>query len=549
MPGELNAGLLRDNLAALASRNSELAERLCWPAGDDHIEKGPDGSLFYRLGRSRLPLGLSKADIERSLAGTQEAHAVFLFGIGLGEMATALLADQRRAQVVAWERGPWLMRLALGRNDFRSDLASGRLQLLLGTDLLELACRVPRPTIAHPLLGQMYATEQDLLEAGTERPVVLVCEGGLFVRDLVRALSRRGFASYTLDLRQLSREELGRSMRHARPAFVAAINYTGGLAEFCAEHGTKLVCWEIDPRGTTSLSPCSSRTDATFIFTYRRSAVREYRAAGFSNVEFLPLATDPERRQPVELASDEEARYRAKVSIVAASMVPEVASHERTFLEAWGAYRGSDDRASAEGSQVLRKILEGQARDDSRYRIPELFEEIFPEFVQAAGPGPVRAVGEIAAALKRLTCARRLAPFGVKVWGDAGWREVEGAGVGYQGPAGHEREIAKIYCGSEVNVDLGRLYQMEIVTMRVFDVMACGGLVLAERSDDLGSLFEVGAEVDCYGTPHELSEKVAYYLSHPLAAKELAQRGREAVLARHTIGSRVDHMLRVAGCG
>jgi spore maturation protein CgeB len=97
-------------------------------------------------------------------------------------------------------------------------------------------------------------------------------------------------------------------------------------------------------------------------------------------------------------------------------------------------------------------------------------------------------------------------------------------------------------------VDLGRLYQMDIVTMRVFDVMACGAFVLAERSHDLGSAFDIGVEVDCWATPRELVAKVAHYLEHPRAARELARRGREAVLERHTIQARVAHMLRVAGC-
>ncbi len=89
----------------------------------------------------------------------------------------------------------------------------------------------------------------------------------------------------------------------------------------------------------------------------------------------------------------------------------------------------------------------------------------------------------------------------------------------------------------------------EIATaiLRVFDVMACGAFVLAERSEDLGALFDLGVEVDSWATPRELSAKVAHYLAHPHAAQELARRGREAVLGRLTIQARVEHMLRVAG--
>jgi len=541
--------MFRENLAALAKNDAELAERLCWPAGDDHVRPAPNGALLYAIGRSSVPLTLSPERTRQSLAEAgPHGEAVFLFGLGLGEIATALLADSRRTRVVAWERDPWLMRLALERNDWRRDLASGRLQLLLGTDLVEEARRALRlPVVAHPLLGQVYATERALLGVGASRPVAMLCAGGLFVRDLGQALSRAGFAPFTLDLQRLSREELSRSLSRARPALVASINYTEGLAEFCAEHRTKLICWEIDP-STSALPPCRLPSDEAFIFTYRRAAVEEYRTAGFRNVEYLPLATNPERRQPVELTGDEETRYRAPVSIVAASMVPEAPRHERSFLDAWKAYRGGDPRAEAEGTRVLERVLEEQAQDDSRYRVPEILERGWLDFARVSGPGPMRAAGEVAAALKRLTCGRRLARFGVRIWGDEGWRQIEGDGVTCQGPAGHELELAKVYCGSAVNVDLGRLYQMDIVTMRVFDVMACGAFVLAERSEDLGSAFDIGVEVDCWATPRELVAKVAHYLEHPQAARELARRGREAVLQRHTIQARVAHMLRVAGC-
>jgi spore maturation protein CgeB len=159
-----------------------------------------------------------------------------------------------------------------------------------------------------------------------------------------------------------------------------------------------------------------------------------------------------------------------------------------------------------------------------------------------------RWAGEIAAAEKRLAYVARLGRFGARVWGDEGWRAIADGAV-YEGPAGHGLELTKIYCASQINVDVGRLYQSDIVTMRVFDVLACGGFVLAERSSALGELFEIGVEVECYATADELEAKVAHYLANPGAAHAIAQRGRAAVLQRHTIAARVARMLAVSGAG
>ncbi|BDG08020.1 glycosyltransferase family protein [Anaeromyxobacter paludicola] len=530
---------LEKNLLALAERDPELVVRLSWPAGSDHVVEGAEGPE-YVLGMQRFPLRVGP-EAAAGLA-RQAGDEAFLFGLGLGELAAALLAGGRL--VVAWERDPWLMRLALSRHDLSGALRAGTLRLLLGSDLVEERRRGLRGgLVLHPLLGQVYGVERRLLEGRHDRPVAALASGGLFVQDLAAGLERAGLAPFTLDLGRLSREELSRSLGRLRPALLAAVNYVDGLAEFCAAHGVTLVCWEIDP-ATSDLQPCGE-PGRSFIFTYRRGAVAEYRAAGFPHVEHLPLAADPARRRPVDVSGPESARHRAAVSVVGSSMVPDVARHERAFLEAWEAAHGPGARGT--GLAALSWVLEAQSRDLSAHRVPALLAGRWPALA-AAHPEAVRAASEIAAALKRLAAVRRLARFAPRVWGDEGWREAEGGGVAYMGPAGHGDELDRIYCGSAVNVDLGRLYQMDIVTMRVFDVLACGGFVLAERSDDLAALFEVGVEVDCYGSLEELERKVAHYLAHPDRAAALAARGREAVLGRHTVQSRVDHMLAVAGC-
>jgi spore maturation protein CgeB len=83
--------------------------------------------------------------------------------------------------------------------------------------------------------------------------------------------------------------------------------------------------------------------------------------------------------------------------------------------------------------------------------------------------------------------------------------------------------------------------------MRVFDVLACGGFVLAERSEALAELFEIGVEVDCYANADELEAKVELYLREPERARAIAVRGREAVQRRHTVAARVRHMLAASG--
>jgi hypothetical protein len=224
------------------------------------------------------------------------------------------------------------------------------------------------------------------------------------------------------------------------------------------------------------------------------------------------------------------------------------ASRER-FLEVFASWSPSRD-AAKDGKRVLEEVLALQRADFARFRVPELLDARAPglrDFARRrSGEDPSMLAGETAAAEKRLAWISTLGAQGVKVWGDPGWRVAERHGVAWMGPAKHGAELTRLYNRSLVNLDVGRIYQQDIVTMRVFDVLACGRLVLAEWSPALDELFREG-EIASYRGIDELAAKARWFLAHPEAARELGKRGREAVCARHTLDQRLAHMFARAG--
>ncbi|MFT5585845.1 MAG: spore maturation protein CgeB, partial [Cognaticolwellia sp.] len=149
-------------------------------------------------------------------------------------------------------------------------------------------------------------------------------------------------------------------------------------------------------------------------------------------------------------------------------------------------------------------------------------------------------IGEIAAAEQRMHFLQALLPLGLKVWGDSGWSEL---GAAYQGPAGHQQALTRIYNAAQVHVDIGRIYQKDIVTMRVFDVLACGGFLVTQDSPELRALFTPGEHLLAVNTPQEMHDAVLWALAHPEQARRIAKAGQERVLAHHTLSQRLDEML------
>jgi hypothetical protein len=554
----LDSPFLEENLAALDEVAPLLAQRLRWQVNHTHLLVGGDGRVSYQEGvrsSTAVPISISVAGLPGADVVGRDSP-LFLFGLGAGEILEHYLAAFPERPIVAWERDPSLLRVTLARLPVGPALRSGRLRLLLGADLLgEVPLSKNYTVVRHPVLGRLNYQERFLLDHPIGDRRVLVCEGLLFVLELTLELQQRGFGVYPIDFNHLSVPEILITLDRVKPEFVACINLSMGLAELCAQKEYKLLCWEIDPvihgyRNGHKGQPVRGSTARSFVFTHRKEASRELRDLGFQHVEPLPLAADPESRKPLQLSPEQLARYGAPVSFVGTGMVDWAATCERLFVEAYVKHDGAGDEA--QGRALLGAVMAEQRKDFSRYRLPELLRPHCQGWPDSELKWLVRLVGDIASSERRLAYVARLGRFGIQVWGDPGWTQAQYPGlrsVTYRGIAGTWSDLTPIYCASRINLDIGRLHQLDIVTMRVFDVLACGGFVLAERSEDLGELFEIDKEIACYSTLDELEQKTAHYLAHPEEARALAEAGRQAVLSRHTISKRVGYMLERMGDG
>jgi spore maturation protein CgeB len=386
----------------------------------------------------------------------------------------------------------------------------------------------------------------------------MVCAGGLFVDDLGDALVHRGYCVWRLEAERLAEEDTAAILARFRPALVARINTMQGLADLCERARVPLLVWEIDPVLDGLQSP-RRPVPGTWIFTYREQQVRAYRSQGYAHVEHLPLAAPPHRRplsaeelaDPRFLPEDGEG-FVAPVSFVGSSMLRQVEGYVSRAKESLCAFLVSRGQAPTQAGALLQQAMEIQRKELDRWVIPGILDASLPgfrDFVRQTQHGidPAMWLGELVAAERRLSHVRALAPFGVHVWGDPGWGRIVGGGVRYRGYAGHRHQLGRIYCSARINVDIGRLYQQDIVTMRVFDVLACGGFLLAEHSPHLSKLFEIGKELVVWRNQAELVAKVGYYLRNPEEAARIAQAGRSRVLADHQIGQRVQVMLNKMG--
>jgi spore maturation protein CgeB len=452
--------------------------------------------------------------------------------------------------------------LALMRTDFMRDIMAGRLKFLSPPDILKSgpADRKGFHLWPHPVLGPLYDWEKTLFasQAVTAGPYrrALVISGGLFSLDVSEALRDLGLEVFSWNPPCSEQQHILHEILLLDPHLIVSINYRHGLSEISSTLGIPLLVWEIDP-SIERLAPLRVSHPDTYIYTYRKANIPRFREAGFEHVEYLPLAANPKRRYPRDLSSEEADQWGADVSFAGSSMAAQAEALRQLYLQL------TQDRSffpTAKTDDPVRDYaslwdtaVENQRRNPDRYVIEEAFREYFPQGSWVASDGEERLVdlafcaAETAASKRRVQVLNTLSQldtgFRIRVWGDDGWRRILPDNIQYRGPVGHFFELTSVYNASQINLDINRIYQRDIATMRVFDVLACRGFLLADWSDDLGDLFHPGSEVIAYRSLGEIPSLVRHFLTHPREREQIAEAGYQRVLREHTIQSRVECML------
>jgi spore maturation protein CgeB len=86
--------------------------------------------------------------------------------------------------------------------------------------------------------------------------------------------------------------------------------------------------------------------------------------------------------------------------------------------------------------------------------------------------------------------------------------------------------------------------QGDETTTRTYEIPACGGFMLHERTDEVLELFEEGKEMACFGSIQELAEKINFYLAHPEERESIARAGYERCVPAYSYDHRMAEIIK-----
>ncbi|WP_024866249.1 glycosyltransferase family protein [Butyrivibrio sp. FCS014] len=98
------------------------------------------------------------------------------------------------------------------------------------------------------------------------------------------------------------------------------------------------------------------------------------------------------------------------------------------------------------------------------------------------------------------------------------------------GMADYTNKMPVVFHRSKVNLHISLRCITSGVSLRVMDVLAAGGFLVATTSPELEEYFQDGVDLAIAHTPEEMIAKTAYYLEHEDERKQIAINGQKKVL-------------------
>jgi spore maturation protein CgeB len=148
------------------------------------------------------------------------------------------------------------------------------------------------------------------------------------------------------------------------------------------------------------------------------------------------------------------------------------------------------------------------------------------------------------AALKRIEPKLDLA-----IWGDR-WNRSASPEIQecIRGRAIYGVEYMKALCATKIVLALLIEQQPgasrgDQITSRTFNIPATGAFMIHQRTDEVLHYYDEGREIECFGSPEELAQKIRFYLANPEKRKSIAQAGYRRCVPAYSHDNRMRAIL------
>lgn len=342
-----------------------------------------------------------------------------------------------------------------------------------------------------------------------------------------------------------------------KPAFVFSINYFPYISEVCQKLNVLYVCLSVDCPVLEFFSD-SIHNSCNRIFLFDYNQYLQFKDENPECIFYLPLGTNVDRWDTA-LADlkkedwEQKKRWLYDVSMVG-SLYNEKSPYDNLLMNDFA--RGYTDglveaQLKLPGLDLVREVMDEKivesvrnAKDRSgnrpwdSYVMADAFTDT--DYYVAANYYLAMRVSE----LERIRLLNMLAEnFRVELFTRSDTSALKGVNV--HGGVSTHKEMPRVFYQSKINLNITIRSIQTGLSQRVWDVLGSEGFLLCNYQLEIPEYLEVGRDLDCFESPLELKEKVAYYLSHDEERMEIASHGYETVKNKHTCRHQVAEILKI----
>jgi spore maturation protein CgeB len=114
-----------------------------------------------------------------------------------------------------------------------------------------------------------------------------------------------------------------------------------------------------------------------------------------------------------------------------------------------------------------------------------------------------------------------------------------------KGPLRPGRQYVELYQRAKIGFNVHNRGDYTVGSYRLFELPANGVMQISDGGEYLGDFFEVGTEIERYGSFDELIDKIEYYLAHDHERLRIARGGYRRAMRDHLIGKRLHEAANV----
>lgn len=329
---------------------------------------------------------------------------------------------------------------------------------------------------------------------------------------------------------------------------VFSVDYFPLLSEICMKTKILYLSWAVD-NPMTSMYSKKITNSCNRIFTFDRVQCNIMNALGQDKCYHMPLATDILQWQAIEITEQDKQEYGCDISLVAnlyndgvtnkykniGTFPPYIKGYLDGIIQAQLKLYGCD----LVGTMLNDSIIE-ELKKYLKLDMGPLYEDIYKVLVSDM-------LNRQVSMLERMGILDSVGQkFNITLYTSSDKSTITAPGVIKKGFVDYLTVMPKIFRLSKINLNVTSKSIQSGISLRVIDILGCGGFVISNYQPELAEYFINGEEIVMYESLEDLNDKISYYLTHEEERKRIAEAGYRKVLREFSFQKKIPEIMKKA---